>query len=241
MTYTYSEKGFFSTEQKYFSNIEILNLILQGEEVELDFKNNGRECLYFLYYSYYPIILKQFLRIGKFKWVNPTIDTNINQTILLQPEVRLQLNRLSYEYKERLKNSIEDQGMYFPFLGTKEDVIWFGKHRWFTLKEFNYNKKFLFIITEDFSDELFFFPEVKIEKQFYKVCFKERTLGLHSNSQKAKTRAFVAYADFMGNHQSRGQFNEKSPLDFIENEVNFYKFLNNEDQWSWLSQLNYKI
>ena len=31
------------------------------------------------------------------------------------------------------------------------------------------------------------------------------------------------------------------PLDFIENMSNFRKFLNNKDQWEWLSKIKYKI
>lgn len=131
-----------------------------------------------------------------------------------------------------MRDSIENNGIFFPFLGESEDLIWFGKHRWDILTNFNFNKDFLFIVVKEGSNYSSFFPKVYfIKNQSYRVFFERLPLSLHANSSYHNTHSFVEYSDFMGKNYEHLE----RPLDFINNKENFQKFLNNEDQWEWLN------
>lgn len=238
MIFYYNKQGFFTEKRdEYLSPIKIINLILSGAKVELDFKSNLQDCLDFLYNFYYPVILKQFLTVGKFLWVNPVINTEINR--VMQADIVEDMKKnLTPSFRAEIKDSIENNGIFFPFLGESEDSIWFGKHRWDILTNFNYNKDFLFIVVKEGSNYSAFFPKVYfIKNKSYRVFFERLPLSLHANFEYHNTHSFVDYSDFMGKNYEH----LKQPLDFINNKENFQKFLNNEDQWSWLNQIARKI
>ena len=66
MIYFHNEKGFYLPDkEKFYSDIDIINLILEEkDEIILDFQNKGEDCLIFLYYSFYPVLIKNLLKVG---------------------------------------------------------------------------------------------------------------------------------------------------------------------------------
>lgn len=224
MIYSYSKNGFFvDNEDQIHSCFEVINFILEEKNVELKFSDK-RECIYFLYYFYYPILLQALIKIGSFTWINPYYDDYINEDLWLN-------SRFSPDLEKEIKNSIISEGMFFPFLGISKDQLWYGKHRWEILVRNKYNKFFLFIVADNISQYSFYFPIITD----LTIRFEKNFLGLHINSKEAGTKIFANFSDFLGSHYKI----LKEPLDFIENQENFYRFLNQKGQWKWISKIKF--
>ena len=175
------------------------------------------------------ILLKQFiLNDGTYRWLNPAINKEINANF---PPVIIDAvkERLANQWGNKtLADDIEKNGMYFPFIGNENDSVWFGKHRWLSLSLSNFNKDFLSIVINKETKNIINCPLLDCEDDvYYKIYFVKLKLDMANP-------ILIHSLDFLGNHHHLFQ---SKPLDFIENKNNFYNFLYNKDQWSWLNQV----